>query len=183
MLAAASASPLASAGQEQAVVLRALDRMAAAFSRVRTFQSRLHMENGEMLVDYIAPDAFRFRSLQQTAVMIGAKVYSKASRGWVSADLPVAGFIRGLVLEPKIMPQWARAGTAVYVSAFARGKTTVRTFRYMSFSHGVELVTTVAIGDDDHLPRFATYDTADTHTLVDYLAFDVPLDFGISLKS
>lgn len=159
-------------------MLAALAKCSDAFARVKTFRSRVTGHFGTVLVDYRAPDVFHLSGIQSSTVLVGERAYDSRSAGWVGVDPREAIFLRDLVLTPRIMVKWARLTVPVFVREFASAVGPVRIFRYVSYDNSTELYTTIWIAKADNLPRYASFDTFDTHTTVEYSAFNQRLDFS-----
>jgi hypothetical protein len=171
LIAAASPSPTP-IPHERDVVLDALTRCAAAFSRVKSFHSRVAGSFGTVLVDYRAPNLFHISSVQASTLLIGERAYAAQGGSWVPIDQREPAFLRDLVLTPRIMVRWARITVPVFVQEVNGEAGKTRIFRYMSTSGTTELYTTVWISEKDGLPRKTYFDTFDSHTTVEYGAYN-----------
>lgn len=132
---------------------------------------------GTVLTDYRAPDVMRFTTLSASTVLTGSTAYEIVSGAWTRVDPAEAVFLHDLVLSPRIMSQWARLNGSIYVKTVAHAAGPVRIFRYASFDKHTQLYTTVGISENDNLPRFAQFDTPDTHTTIDYSDYGVATPF------
>ncbi len=132
-----------------------------------------------MLADYQAPNTMRISGVRDSTVMVGDAAYAVINGSWARIDPEEGIFIRDLVLTPRIMVKWARLTSPVFVREVRTATGPARIFRYASYDNRNELYTTAWIGTRDHLPRFAIFDTFDSHTSIEYSAFNAVAPFAL----
>jgi hypothetical protein len=152
--------------------------MTDAFAAVHTFTARLQTTNGDVLVDYVSPNLVRLRIFTEEAVLAGDRTYARTAAGWREVFNYKEGQVaRDLVLQPRIVPLWARAGHDIVVTAARKKGVPLHLYRYFSIADGAQMITTIAVNDATHLPDYAVYDTQQRRTVVEYLSYNRPPAF------